>query len=278
MSDTDHTETTEPTDTTDTTDTTADLAEVAKERVGALRPSLELLWGTGERPSRGPKRGLSLEAVVDAAVKLADTEGLDTLSMRRLAGELGTGTMSLYRYVPGKTELLDLMLDRVQDEPAETHDPAAAKDWQGAVSAIAHGALELHLRHPWLLKVNQSRALMGPRSLRIMERSLAGLRGMTGLSDPELISVYMAVQSFAKGTARMVVETREAAEETGLGHEAFWAGQAPYLERAMASGDYPLMATLSEDTFDPAFDHFGFGLARLVDGFAALVAARAAGR
>src|SRR5690606_9235190 len=81
---------------------------------GDLARTLDLLWNTDRRPSRGPKPGLTLERIVDAAVEVADRDGLDALSMRRIATELGTGTMTLYRYVPGKAELLDLMLDRVQ--------------------------------------------------------------------------------------------------------------------------------------------------------------------
>ncbi|GAA3488840.1 TetR/AcrR family transcriptional regulator [Streptomyces cremeus] len=258
---------------------TKDTADGAVEAgTAALRPSLELLWGAGERPARGPKRGLSLETVVGAAVRIADAEGIDTLSMRRLAGELGTGTMSLYRYVPGKTELLDLMLDHVQVELIEEYDPAAAEDWRGAVRAIAYGTLALHRRHPWLLRVNQSRVLLGPGSLRSMEVSMAGLRDLTDFSDPELVSVLMAVQSLAAGSARMEIEAREAAEEMGLDNDAFWAGQLPYLEKAMRSGNYPVMASLSEDAFSPAFDHFAFGLERLIDGFGVLVDQRLAAR
>ena len=85
----------------------------ARSGSGDLSRSLELLWGTREPATRGPKAELSLERIVDAAVALADREGLGALSMRRVATELGVGTMSLYRHVPGKGELLDLMLDRV---------------------------------------------------------------------------------------------------------------------------------------------------------------------
>ncbi|MGO4423231.1 TetR/AcrR family transcriptional regulator, partial [Streptomyces sp. MCAF7] len=88
---------------------------------GDISRSLELLWGTGERPSRGPKRGLTLERIVTAAIAVADAEGLAAVSMRRLSAELGTGTMSLYRYVPGKAELLDLMLDQVQSFDPDAH-------------------------------------------------------------------------------------------------------------------------------------------------------------
>ncbi|GHH46915.1 hypothetical protein GCM10018773_38600 [Streptomyces candidus] len=123
----------------------------------------------------------------------------------------------------------------------------------------------------------KSRALLGPRTLHSLEVSLAGLRGMTGFTDPELISVIIALQSFATGIARMEVETTEAAEETGLDHESFWAGQQPYLERAMASGVYPVMAGLADDTFNYEFDHFEFGLERMLDGFEVRVADGEAG-
>src|SRR5688572_6354769 len=85
----------------------------ATDAAGALVRSQELLWGGLERGSRGPKPGLTLEKIVDTAIRVADADGIDAVSMRRLARELGVGTMSLYRYVPGKEELLALMLDRV---------------------------------------------------------------------------------------------------------------------------------------------------------------------
>ncbi|MCP9958498.1 TetR/AcrR family transcriptional regulator [Streptomyces sudanensis] len=243
---------------------------------GDIRRSLELLWGTGEAPSRGPKRGLTLDRIVTAAVELADAEGLGAVSMRRLSTELGVGTMSLYRYVPGKAELLDLMLDRVQGLPPGT-TPETPEDWRDGVEALARGHLALYRRHPWLLKVNQSRSVLGPGSLRALEVALAGLRGM-GLSDPETLSVIIAVQSFTLGIARMEIEAAEAAKETGVSDEEFWRSQEPILTRVMRSGEFPLMAQLSEDTFSPGFDHFGFGLRCLVRGFEARVAEARAGR
>ena len=81
-----------------------------------MRISLQLLWGRRERNERGPKRGLTVERIVTAAIELADAEGLDAASMRRVADRLGVGAMSLYRYVPGKTELLELMLDTIHGE------------------------------------------------------------------------------------------------------------------------------------------------------------------
>ncbi|GGQ05114.1 TetR/AcrR family transcriptional regulator [Streptomyces roseolilacinus] len=243
---------------------------------GDIRRSLELLWGDGEPPSRGPRRGLTLDAIVTAAVELADAEGLAAVSMRRLSTELGVGTMSLYRYVPGKAELLDLMLDRTQGLPPGTPARTPA-DWRDGVEGLARGFLALYRRHPWLLKINQSRSVLGPGTLRALEAALAALRGM-GLSDPETLSVIIAVQSFTVGIARMEIEAAEAAKETGLSDEEFWSSQEPILSRVMRSGEFPLMAQLSPDTFSTEFDHFGFGLRCLVQGFEAKVAAVAAAR
>ncbi|MFW3461296.1 TetR/AcrR family transcriptional regulator [Streptomyces microflavus] len=246
---------------------------------GDIARSLELLWGAGERPSRGPKPGLTLDRIVTAAVAVADAEGLPAVSMRRLSTELGTGTMSLYRYVPGKAELLDLMLDRVLGEPlsAEPDRPADAQeapgDWRVAIDAMAHTYLDNLRRHPWLLKINQARTVLGPSALRGLERALSALRSM-GLRDPELIGVIITVNSFVEGLARTQGDAAEAVAQTGLSDEQFWDSQRPYLERAMLSGAYPMMAGMSEDTFSADFDHFEFGLQRLIAGFEALVQER----
>lgn len=176
--------------------------------------------------------------------------------------------MSLYRYVPGKAELLDLMLDRVLGEPLPSGtDPADAPappaDWRASIDAMARTYLDNLRRHPWLLKINQARTVLGPSALRGLELSLTALRSM-GLRDPELISVIITVNSFVEGLARTRADAAEAVRETGLSDQEFWDGQRPYLERAMLSGAYPMMASLSEDTFSTEFDHFEFGLRRLI--------------
>ncbi|MGW8486018.1 TetR/AcrR family transcriptional regulator C-terminal domain-containing protein [Streptomyces sp. NPDC055886] len=252
---------------------------------GDIARSLELLWGTGERPGRGPKPGLTLDRIVTAAVAVADAEGLAAVSMRRLSTELGTGTMSLYRYVPGKAELLDLMLDRVLGEPlpstdastAPTEAPPAPADWRAAVDTMARDYLDNLRRHPWLLKINQARTVLGPSALRGLELALTGLRGM-GLRDPELIGVIITVNSFVEGLASTQADAAEAVRQTGLSDEVFWDHQRPFLERAMLSGAYPMMASMSEDTFSPEFDQFEFGLQRIIAGFDVLVRERAADR
>ncbi|MFD0339653.1 TetR/AcrR family transcriptional regulator [Streptomyces sp. NPDC127117] len=239
---------------------------------GDINRTLELLWDTGRRPSRGPKPGLTLERIVAAAVDVADREGLGAVSMRRIATELGTGTMSLYRYVPGKGELLDLMLDRVQrvsDDPADLGDGG----WRSALQALGRATLALHRRHPWLLEVNQSRPILGPNALDGMEKVLGRIRPM-GLRDPELVSVIILIDGYVAGAARTQVHQEEIERTSGLTDAKFWEAHQPVLEEAMASGRYPVMASLSEESFGNSFDHFEFGLQRILDGLEALVAAR----
>ncbi|MEV6961052.1 TetR/AcrR family transcriptional regulator [Streptomyces sp. NPDC051207] len=242
---------------------------------GDIARTLELLWKTGRRPSRGPRPALTLDQIVEAAVRIADSEGLESLSMRRVAAELGTGTMTLYRYVPGKGELLDLMLDRVQrptENPAEPGDGG----WRAALEALGRATLALYRRHPWLLRVNQSRPILGPSALDGMEKVLSRIKPM-GLSDPELVSAIIMIDGYVVGAARTQLYQEEAERRSGLTDAQFWEAQRPVLEEVMASGRYPVMASLAENTFGPDFDHFEFGLQRILDGLEVLVARRQRG-
>ncbi|MFF1712919.1 TetR/AcrR family transcriptional regulator [Streptomyces sp. NPDC058268] len=245
------------------------------QRTGSdIARRLELLWGEGERPTRGPKPVLTLDRIITEAVRLADAEGLTAVSMRRLSTELGTGTMSLYRYVPGKSELLDLMLDRVFMPAPDAEPPTGG--WRDAVEAYARETLVLYRAHPWLLQVNQARPVLGPGSVGGLERTLSGIKSM-GLTDPELIGVIVMVEGYVTGVARTQAHETEAVKKTGLTDEAFWEAQTPILGRIMTSGRYPHLAGLSEDAFGSHFDHFEFGLQRLLDGLDVLVARREAG-
>ncbi|MFE7813500.1 TetR/AcrR family transcriptional regulator [Streptomyces sp. NPDC057433] len=241
---------------------------------GDITRTLHLLWDTGRRPSRGPKPGLTLDRVVEAAVEVADREGLGALSMRRIATELGTGTMSLYRYVPGKAELLDLMLDRVQ-RPSEDPADLGDGDWRSALEALGRATLALYRRHPWLLEVNQSRPILGPSALDGMEKVLTRIKPMN-LSDPELVSAIVMIDGYVVGAARTQLYEAEAEHRSGLTDAQFWEAQRPALEKAMLSGRYPVLASLSEDTFGSDFDHFEFGLQRILDGLEVFVTARTA--
>ncbi|TLS41841.1 TetR/AcrR family transcriptional regulator [Streptomyces montanus] len=241
---------------------------------GDIVRTLELLWDTGKRPSRGPKPGLTLDQIVEAAVRIADAEGLEAVSMRRLSTELGTGTMSLYRYVPGKGELLDLMLDRVQRTSED--ESVFGEGWRDALEALARETLALYRRHPWLLQVNQTRPVLGPGAVEGMEKVLVRIKPM-GLADPELISAVILIDSYVVGAARTQLYAEEAERKSGLTDAEFWQAQTPVLEKAMASGRYPVLASLSDDAFGTGFDHFEFGLQRILDGLESLVEGRRRG-
>lgn len=240
--------------------------------------TLGLLWGvdrrrSGGRPARGPKPGLTLDQIVSTAIMIADIDGLDALSMRRVARELRVGTMSLYRYVPGKAELLELMLDAVSD-PGKEIARSQGKDWRGMLEVVARGTRDRYLAHPWLLGVNWSRPVMGPSGLAGLEFVVAGLDGL-GLTDQERMAVVLAVDSYVTGLARHRLQHAAVIEETGVSDEEFWRQHFPVLERAMGSGDYPAMAALSEDAFGMSWDeNFEWGLQRLLDGVEALVRSR----
>jgi len=239
---------------------------------GDISRSLALMWGYDDKSGgRGPKPRLTLAAIVDQAVAVADAEGLDAVSMRRVAADLGVGTMSLYRYLPGKAELLDLMLERVGalDDDADLGD-----DWREAMRAMGDGLWQLYTRHPWLPLVDQTRPILGPNALRGFDISVGSLSA-TGLSDQEKVGVIVMIDAFAQSAARTANAVAAAERLTGVSNEEFWKAQEPVLVAAMETGDYPHVATLDEDAFEmPGEEFFGFGLQRLLDGIAVLVESR----
>jgi AcrR family transcriptional regulator len=259
--------------------------------------SMALLWGRGEPPTRGPKQALSVPEIVTAAVALADTEGLGALSMRRVAERLGKSPMALYTYVPGKAELLDLMLDSVLGELAAHHERGPGPDgWRVAVEAWAAAQWAWCERHPWVLHLGTSRAVLGPNELDAFEAALRLVDGL-GLTGVEMQRVVGAVGSFVTGTAKAVADARAAEQVTGVSDDDWWNARSPLLDEM--AGDvwaerYPVttrldaeqaFAQLDRDDADAtpytvrdALDTFEFGLARLLDGIAAFVAARRAER
>ncbi|MBU7596999.1 TetR/AcrR family transcriptional regulator [Streptomyces sp. P38-E01] len=251
---------------------------MASEHTGSgdLTRSLELLWGTKERSTRGPKPGLTLDAIVHAAVELADREGLTALSMRNVAAELGVGTMTLYRYVPGKSELLALMIDHVNGT-AEEAEAYRGKDWRATLEWIARDSWEQYVKHSWLLQVNQVRPVLGPNMLGTFNSSLGALEELE-LTSREKVSLFVAIDGLVTGLARNHILQQQAFEQSGVTDDEFWETQEPFLARAMESGDFPLVAALAEDTFNLRDeDVLELAMRALLDGFETLVRSRAEG-
>jgi AcrR family transcriptional regulator len=242
---------------------------------GDPRRSLELLWGVRERPRRGPKPRLTAEEIVRTAIELADAAGLDALSMRRIADALGVSPMSIYTYVPGKAELIDVMVDRAFGEltPPE-HD-----SWRARLEHIARDNWDLFHRHPWLLQITMTRPPMGPNTIGKYEYELRAVDGL-GLTDLEMDSVVALVTGFAESAARTSVNAAEAERRTGISDEQWWEASAPVLDRFVNEADYPVgtrVGTAAGQEYQAAVAParaFEFGLARVLDGIEVLIRSR----
>ncbi|WP_188190742.1 TetR/AcrR family transcriptional regulator [Nonomuraea sp. SYSU D8015] len=240
--------------------------------------SLALLWRTSERASRKGKPELSVDRIVRAAIEVADAEGLQALSMRRVAERLGVGTMSLYTYVPGKPELFDVMLDTVYGETARPADVPGG--WRGRLEQIARENWALYLRHPWLLQVAASRPVLGPNVTAKYDYELSAVDGI-GLTDLEMDSVITLITGFVHGAARGAVEAAQAESQTGMSDQEWWAAHAPFLSRIVDPRRFPTASRVGQsagEALNAAYspEHaFEFGLQRVLDGIEALVKSRA---
>ena len=255
---------------------------MATELTGTGDParSMALLWRS-EAPGargRGPRAGLDVADIVAAAVQLADSDGIATLSMRRLAAALGVGVMTLYTYVPGKGELVDLMYDRVLGELYREEQPAG-RDWRARLEHVARENRELFVRHPWALHVATGRPPLGPHLMAKYEQELLAVDGL-GLSEVEMDLVVTLVNGFVKGTVSGMVERAEAEHATGVTDQQWWEATAPFVEQVFDPERFPTVARVGpvageelQAAYDPARS-FSFGLARLLDGVAVLAEGR----
>jgi AcrR family transcriptional regulator len=173
-----------------------------------LPPGLDLLWGRRERGKRGPRPGLSAEAIVDAAVRIADAEGLEAVSMARVAGELKFTTMSLYRYVASKDELLQLMFN-ASALGAESV-VIEGDDWRSRLRSWAIIQRDMLDRHPWITQMPMAAPPVAPNSLHFVERGLEVLDG-TGLAETAKIRAIGLISSYTLSEARMANDAARAA-------------------------------------------------------------------
>jgi len=246
-----------------------------------LPPGLDVLWGRRGSGSRGPRRGLSIDAVVAAAIRLADADGLEGVSMSRVAEELGFTTMSLYRYVTSKDELLQLMWNG-SAQGAETLE-LEGDDWRSRLRYWAIVQREMIDRHPWITQMPMAAPPLAPNSLRFVELGLGALDG-TGLTDGDKIRIIGLLSSYTLSEARMAYDAARAAASMPAGDDA----QLPPF-----SFEGLLRVLVDEQTFprlyrlawsEPAdgqpdldeWEGFLFGVERILDGTQALIDERPA--
>jgi AcrR family transcriptional regulator len=255
-----------------------------------LPRAVAITWGMVADPQRGPKRELSHERIVEAAVAIADTEGLGALTMSKVAASLGFTTMALYRYVSSKDDLLQLMQDAAAGEVLDGPDPAlpdrtparpAADDrsrgWQEELRRFAARLRAVYRDHPWLAEIPVSVAvLLTPNNLAVVDQAMRAMRGLQ-ISDEEKTGVLLLITTFIRANSLMQRDlSREqlgalpAGGLAGIVEELVSEDRFPDLAPLVRSGVYLAdPADAAEDDMD-----FGFGLQLILDGVAAHAAQR----
>lgn len=222
------------------------------------------------RPRPEPRRRApGVDQYVAAALAVADAEGLAAVSMRRVAGDLGSGTASLYRYITNRDELVDLMVDAAQGEDPL---PESAEDWRAGLGAVAHALRATLLRHPWLAGELAGRPALGPNSLRRSEAALSAAVALT--PDITLASqALVTVHAYVLGSVASQQALRRAEQRTGLSEEEWQRSVGPYISEVLAAGEHPMLArrVLEAEELDPDVE-FAFGLDCVLDGLAARLA------
>jgi AcrR family transcriptional regulator len=243
-----------------------------------LPSGLDLLWGRRQRGRRGPRPGLSVEAIIDAASRLADAEGLDAVSMARVAQLLGFTTMSLYRHVNSKDELLQLMWN-ASAQGAESL-VLQGEGWRPRLRHWAMWQREAMDLHPWITQMPLSAPPLAPNSMTFVERGLEAMDG-TGLADPDKLRVIGLLSSYTFIDARMAHDAARAAEQAKTAGLA--AAPAPSFEALLRElideQHYPRLYRIAWSTekmtpTDPAENErreFEFGIDMILDGVQALI-------
>jgi AcrR family transcriptional regulator len=231
------------------------------------RAAFELLWGQRSAGKRGPRPTLSAAEIARAGIAVADADGLGAVTMQRVADDLGVTKMALYRYVPGKVELVALMIDTGMGEPPRLAEVAGG--WRPRLRAWALGLFELFQRHPWTLETTVGVRVMGPNEVGWLEEAVAALAG-TSLNGAQMLDVVVMLVGHARNLAQQTATPGGGSTEQAMG-EAIAAlvrgreDRFPALARALRSA-------AASGAQDQALE---FGFDRILDGVELLIASRA---
>ncbi|MFJ1708836.1 TetR/AcrR family transcriptional regulator [Kitasatospora sp. NPDC088346] len=223
-----------------------------------------LVWERPEPPNRPALGLLSRDRIVRAAVRLADTDGLEAVSLRKLAAALEVGPMRLYGYIATKEELLDLMVDAVHAEIRPTGD-----GWRAVLRSLAEATRQAVHQHEWLADLIGGRPQLGPNTLASGEVVVAA---MGDVDLDTAVPAISAVNAYVIGAVRREITERRAERATGMDKEKWQATFGPYLERTFATGRFPALASVVRD--GPHLDAdqtFRTGLEFLLDGIEARI-------
>lgn len=243
-----------------------------------LPRAVAIAWGMQEVPQRGPNRALSHERIVAAAVEIADTEGLAAVTMQAVAKSLGFTTMSLYRYVSSKDELLQLMQDAAYSVQEKVKLPS---DWREALRIWGNMIRDAYRAHPWALNLPRGPvSILMPNSVRAADLGLAAMKELP-LTNDEKIGIILVI---SQHVASWVQLERNLAEEgivtipsegVQLLSEVITPERFPHLVPVMESGNYipedpPVVE--SDDGIDAEYD---WGLGLIIAGLEAMERQRA---
>jgi AcrR family transcriptional regulator len=236
-------------------------------------PRRRALWEQ-PRPPRRARTVVDRDAIVAAGLAIADQEGLEAVSMRRIAQRLGAGAMTLYSYVGSKDDLLDLMADAVMGELVV---PDLSDDWREALRQIARRTRAIFLDHPWVAETRGTRGGPGPNALLHFEQSLQAVAPL-GLDHEQRLAVISVVDDYVFGFVHREVEQQREREDGGMGHDEYFESIRPWIEEMVASGRFPhLQRYMAEGGLPPVDRRLEDGLDWLLDGIAARFAPEARG-
>jgi len=236
--------------------------------------TLALLWRTAPPATRGPRRGLDLDAVVRAATALADAggaDGLARLTIRALATELGVAPMTIYTYVPGRDELADLVVDAVY--AAMPRRDTAGRPWRERLTAVAEENRALYRAHPWAARVDPRRPVLGPGETAKYEHELAAFDDLEDLDDVDRDAALTFLLDVTRAAALPATGTDDGTSDDA----AWWAARAPVLAEVLDPERYPratrvgAAAGAAQGSARDPDRAWRFGLERALDGLAAMI-------
>jgi AcrR family transcriptional regulator len=237
-----------------------------------MSSSRGVIWTRPERAARGPAPSHSREEIAAVALTLADTQGIEAVSMRAVAAQLGVGAASLYRYVARKDELIELMVDAVIAKDLKFK---IRGDWREDLRSFAHGLRGMILRHPWMAVPSAGLRSLGPNTAQLYELVLSAIDDL-GLEIDQMLVMVETLDAFVRGRVLEELSEQEAVRRSGLDQEQWMQTQIPYIESLIESGRYPLLTRVVLDArapHDPDRLKHGFdlGLERVLDGLATML-------
>lgn len=239
---------------------------------GDPRETLRLLWHQEKaRSGRGRPPKVTLSKIIAAAISVADEDGVDAMTMDKVAAALDVGTMTLYTHVPGKAELIDLMVDAAW----QSLDLADSGSWRAQVTHYAYQTVALYTRHPWMRTISTVRPPLGPGLFARQNHLLAAL-STTDLSPAEVSAAVDAIVTFVDAAAAAQVEHAQAFAVSGESEDDWWSARQDFWSEIFDPARYP---AITRSWADGGFDRtaaqaranaFDIGLRALLDGLTAM--------